>query len=281
MIALQAFSPLMKNDVYRRLASLMGVSYVSLHSRHVLPPALHQYSGVQIIHNKTEFLTSCVGHNASSYDGMLLAYCNRASKGHPIVVPVRALARALEDAVDEISAFSGSNPEWVEERERLAAAAAAADGTEGARPAGIGAGTSTSSTDGSKKPYRSHGYIGPDADVDVASEPHPGLQAALAAAGREAQAFRASRVNGQVKGKNKETKKRSQSVRGNSDGFDVVNGGKEDHATLLRDALVDMGRQQGDGALLSQAELASSSMEDLFSTLMERWRPGDDAAPEW
>ena len=67
-----------------------------------------------------EFEAACVAVNVSSVDATLLRYCNWFSKTHPIVVPVRVLRRALDDAMDATSAYSLTNPEWA------AAAAAAA-----------------------------------------------------------------------------------------------------------------------------------------------------------
>jgi hypothetical protein len=189
-VVIEVFSPLMKNDVYRRLAASVGVRYVSLHSRHVLPGALHQYSGVQIIHNKSEFVSSCVGKNASSYDGMLLAYCNRASKGHPIVVPQRALRRALDDALDAIGARSarGASQQQVSDDPAWgppSAAEAEGDGGEGGARRGFGGparrtrgrgGSSSAVRRGAARgePAPHHWYIGTDPDVEALPPAEPG-----------------------------------------------------------------------------------------------------------
>lgn len=198
----------MKNAVYERLSAVAGVAYHSIYSRTLLPKEFHQFPGVQIVHTRPEWLSSCVAQNVSSYDGMLRAYCNRASKGHPIVVPQRALASALADAVDMIGAFSLTNPVWVADLEAGDAAAAAAASAASAasaptralapRTAGTllrRAGVRARSVGGREDvfdPGAPAGLraLGNDPDVDATS---PGMMTALAAAEAEADAWLAAR----------------------------------------------------------------------------------------
>ena len=54
------------------------------------------------------------------FDALNEHACNAASKNYPIVVDLKLLKVALEDAIDTIGAYSHLNPAWVAEREKLA-----------------------------------------------------------------------------------------------------------------------------------------------------------------
>lgn len=88
-------------------------------SPQALPPSMSRYVGPRVL-DLPEFRRDCTARNISAVDATTVRYCNWASKTHPIVVPVRALRRALDDAVDLIGAYSLTNPEW----EAIAVAAA-------------------------------------------------------------------------------------------------------------------------------------------------------------
>ena len=72
---------------------------------------MSRFVGPRVLDTK-EFRRDCTLRNISSVDATRWRYCNWASKTHPIVVPTRALRRALDDAIDYIGAYSLTNPKW-------------------------------------------------------------------------------------------------------------------------------------------------------------------------
>jgi hypothetical protein len=111
-VVIELFPPLLKNGVFARLAATMGLLHYAVHARTVLPGARYPHLMGPAFMASPEFARDCIATNISSVDAFLQRWCNQASKTHPIVVPVRVLARHLTDAVDAIGAFSLLNPAW-------------------------------------------------------------------------------------------------------------------------------------------------------------------------
>ena len=95
--------PLLKSATFSNLAHTMGLRYLPVYSRVVIPPDFqHMYAAR--VQNDTEFLAECVAKNISSYDTLRVSICNRFSKAHPLMVPMRAIRRTLGHAVEALAA---------------------------------------------------------------------------------------------------------------------------------------------------------------------------------
>ena len=118
---IELFPPLMKKLTYRNLAVKSGLHYFPVHSRVIpadgtpiegaTPFNSSDYLGMTVMKDP-RFVEECLQSNATSYESLVLGYCNWASKTLPIIVPRKGMRDAVLDAVDAIGAFSRTNPEW-------------------------------------------------------------------------------------------------------------------------------------------------------------------------
>ena len=102
-VVIELHPPLHQRNTYADIARVAGLRHMAIHTRDVLPPKYTAVYGSRLMAHP-DFRSQCVeGMNKmSSFDAALVQTCNAASKAHPLIVPQRALRRALVDAVDAI-----------------------------------------------------------------------------------------------------------------------------------------------------------------------------------
>jgi hypothetical protein len=105
-VVIELFQYGKKQKTFQDVSSVLNLFYHPLRSTHRPPKKVSSE-----LYDR-QFFDECFSRNSSSFDNNVLNYCRDYLKNAPIVVDVSRLKDTLNDALDEISAFSRENDQW-------------------------------------------------------------------------------------------------------------------------------------------------------------------------
>ena len=122
-VVIEVFPWSFHKPTYRGLAGALGVHYLSLRGRTPPPPRdleKNQLASDLIYHPR--FYRQCLATHASTRQFNAMPLCNTAAKSQTVTVDTAALALLLEEAMDNIGAYSDQNPYFAPQYQRAPSA---------------------------------------------------------------------------------------------------------------------------------------------------------------